>query len=457
MFSKLVKHISYPLIMAYDGNSRILKFIDKYRDLENKTISEIEAEQFHNLKNILCHAGRYSKYYNDLFKSNCFDPETITSVDDIRAIPVLSKKLITNNFDEIKCTGIPEDKIRVASTGGSTGTPLKILRDLDCIYLRKAQELYFDKKYMNYDIGDKIGYFVSASHTTDNLHALKAKMRNALCERMLVFSPYDINGAYLEDYTNKFFKYRPRIVKCFPNSLVIFAKYLFDRDITIDWVTSISCTGETLHNSHKHLFRSVFVNSKIIEKYAAIECGVMACGCCDDSVLHIFSPGVYVELLDNENNPVTPGMQGKIVITDLYNKALPLIRYEIGDMAIQDDNSGKCCCDSNLPKLNKILGRDRDILFDENSDPRPGYLFVNIINKLGFTGQFQILQKANSNVIIRVAKQKLEKSQIDRILRDFDGQLGSGIKIDIVEVDHIEREKSGKYTYVKNERSFFQS
>jgi phenylacetate-CoA ligase len=450
----LVRHITYPLFMIYDGNHRILKYLNKYEYLNSCSYADSKNVQLENLRALLKYSYANTSYYNSLFNEFGLNPNKIKCLDDIKIIPPLTKQKIFENFDALKSKTIPEDRVRLDSTGGSTGTPLKFLRDLDCLYERKAQELYFDKKYMGYNIGDKVGYFVSASHAKDNYSRIKAKLRNALCERMLVFSPYDIDPEYLNEFTNRFFKYKPQIIKCFPNSLVIFAKHLQANSIEIKWVRAISCTGETLHDDQKILFRSVFPNSIIIEKYASIECGVMACSCGDDTIMHEFSPGIYMEIIDSEGKNVQPGGMGKILITDLFSKALPLIRYEIGDLAISDDGQGLCCCDSKLQKVKKILGRDRDIIYDVKSNPRPGYVFVNIIDKLGFKGQFQIIQKLNRDIVIKVANTKLNRDEKKTIEFEFRAKLGEGMNIRILEVDKIERDKSGKYSYVRNEKRF---
>lgn len=330
------------------------------------------------------------------------------------------------------------------STGGSTGIPLKFYRDQQCLYERKAQEYYFDS-ILGWDIGVKTAYFVSASHYVKSTNRIKAVIRNLTNERMLRFDPHNITEEYMYEYTRDFNRFCPDFIKSFPNSLYIYARFLDDKNLQINQVPIVTCTGENLYQQQIELFRKVF-NCDVIEKYASHECGVVCCECSFHKGLHVFTEGVYVEILDNNNEPVKPGEIGKIIITDLFNKGFPLIRYDIGDLAVQGDNT-QCDCGSYLPRIRKIIGRDRDILIDYKGNPKPGYLLVEIINKYNIDCQFQILQDSRDKLLVKLTK-TIDHQYKTALESEFKEIMGGNIDIKFEFHSSIDRDPSGKYRYV---------
>ena len=128
---------------------------------------------------------------------------------------------------------------------------------------------------------------------------------------------------------------------------------------------------------------------------------------------------------------------------------MPFIRYKIGDKAIYTER--KCRCGSKLPLVQKILGRDRDILYTISGQPKPGYLFVEVFNKNKIPGQFQVLQHNRNLVEVKIVRSdQFNKDHENLILNKFKGILGQESKIKVNYVEDIPREKSGKYEYVKN-------
>ena len=138
------------------------------------------------------------------------------------------------------------------------------------------------------------------------------------------------------------------------------------------------------------------------------------------------------------------------MVTDLFNYGMPFIRYKIGDKAIVTDR--KCSCGSNLPLVEKILGRDRDILIAANGKLRPGYLFVEVFNKNAIPGQFQVIQPNLRQVEVKIVPDKNFGEHHCQLIREkFKQLLGSEIDIKFSFVSEIPREKSGKYAYIKSE------
>ena len=450
--SFLVRNFSYPLWMLKDGKKSLFRYNRTYRNYNNIDVTRIKKMQMLNLSSILIHAKENTDYYQAKFKECNFDPYKIKNVNELRQLPILTKDVIRQNLDNLLANNILKDKLYKDSTGGSTGTPLVFFRDKNCIIRRKAQELFFDR-WMGYQIGDKIALFVAAPHNIKGMKGWKRRFRNLTGERILAFNPYRTDEKYMAEFVTKLQKFKPKIIKCFPNSLYIFAQFLKRNGIDNIKAEAVSSTGDTLFGYQRELFEEVF-KCPVFEKYGTFEVGVAACECTEHNGMHMFLDGVYFEFLNEQNLPAREGELASMVVTDLFNYGMPLIRYKIGDIAVISDQN--CSCGSSLPLIKKLYGRDRDILIDENGIPRPGYLFVEIFNKNHIPGQFQVIQESHSDILIKaIKKDDFSEYHENLILKKFKELLGNKVKIKIQFVDDIPREPSGKYKYIHSRVSPF--
>jgi phenylacetate-CoA ligase len=322
---------------------------------------------------------------------------------------------------------------------------MHFLRDRRSLFLRRGQELYFDR-WMGYRIGTKVAYFVSGSHYDGRISQFKARLRNATCERTLSFDPHDITDEYMEKFLGKYLAFRPAMIKCFPNALAPFASFVARVGVTLTPVQAISCTGENLYAQQREKFQEMF-GGEVYEKVGTRESGVIACECKEHSGLHVFTEGIYLEILKEDLEPAGPGEMGRLVVTDLFNQAMPLIRYEIGDMAIAS-NGRICPCGSKLPLIEKLLGRDRDIVVDSYGNPKPGYLFVEAIKNMNLSAQIQVVQETPTLLVVRVSKQGGDEVHPDALRADFQKIVGPQIEIRFEYPDKIDRDPSGKFRYV---------
>ena len=322
---------------------------------------------------------------------------------------------------------------------------MEFLRDRESLYLRKGQELYFDR-WMGYRIGEKVALFVSASHFDGTIDRLKARIKNATCERMLRFDPHHITDDYMASFLFQYKKFRPSMIKCFPNSLRIFAEFIKRKGLDLPPVRTISCTGENLYAHQRKLFEETF-GGEVFEKVGTRESGVFACECKAHKGLHVFTEGVVLEILNKDGQPAEPGEIGQVIITDLFNRGMPLIRYDIGDMAIASD--GRFCdCGNPLPLIRKLLGRDRDIILDSHGNPKPGYLFVEVILDMNLSAQFQVVQPDKGSLLVKIVKKDAEGIDTRKLQEEFREIVGPLVRIDFEFVKEIPRDPSGKYGYV---------
>ena len=447
-----VKYISFPLWLTRDLGPEFIRNHLRYLNYNSYSENRIKQLQTIKLQNLLLYASQSIPFYRDYLQD--LGPEYIQANphETLRKLPLLTKDLIRKNEQSLKSPVTPPQRLLKDSTGGSTGVPLTFYRDRQCLAVRRAQEIFFDR-WMGCDIGHKVALFVAARHHPAGLKGLKSRIRNSTSTRLLAFNPYRTDNEYMTSFYERLTRFKPDFIKCFPNSLFIFANFLKQNGLTNIRPSAISCTGETLHGHQRVLFQDVF-QCPVFEKYGTFEVGVAACECNRFQGMHLFIDSIFFEFLNDRGHRAEPGELANIIVTDLANYGFPLLRYKIGDVGVYTDK--KCPCGSPLPLMPRLFGRDRDILVDSEGNPKPGYLFVEIFNKNHIPGQFQVIQENQQWVRIKVARRDgFTRSHEDLILTSFSGLLGNSIKIDIEFVEQIQREDSGKYLYVHSKVSPF--
>lgn len=445
--SKIIKNITGPLWLLKDGRLSELSYRREFRQLQNEKRQILLQRQLLRIRKLFQHAQENCPYYQKAISDAGIRPANMDA-REISRLPIVTKKDIRNHLDVMLARNILAKDMFPANTGGSTGVPMRFFRDRRCLSLRRAQEIVFDRM-MGCDIGDRVALFVSASHTDTTFGTMKERFRNMTDAMLLRFDPKCTTAAEMSNFHSKLMRFSPRFIRCFPNSLSIFTNFVLDEKLPVPEIEAISCTGENIYQWQKDLFESVW-GARVFERYGTKECGVISGEDNSNEGQAIFTEGVYVELVDDTGKSVEPGEIGRVILTDLFNYAMPLIRYEIGDLAallVESDVER----DIGFPRFDKILGRDRDIIVATDGTKRPGYLFVEEISDAGLDAKFQIVQKSIGSVEVRVVSESIESKAVANITKRFEALLGRGGKVDFIRVDDIPRDPSGKYRYVVSE------
>jgi phenylacetate-CoA ligase len=167
-------------------------------------------------------------------------------------------------------------------------------------------------------------------------------------------------------------------------------------------VLQVRTIGETLHESLRERCRQI-LGVGVADVYSTQEIGVIAIECPQGGGYHVMSEGLVLELLRDDDQPCAAGETGRVVVTDLHNFATPLIRYDLGDFAEAD---GPCACGRGLPKIRRILGRQRNLL--QLPDGRRYWPLVGAFGyrEIAPVRQYQIIQRSLKRVTLRLAVER---------------------------------------------------
>jgi phenylacetate-CoA ligase len=260
------------------------------------------------------------------------------------------------------------------------------------------------------------------------------------------FPIFDLSDDVLDDILVKFQNKKFDYINGYTSSIVLFAKFLQKKNIVLTSVcTTLKCcvvTSEMLFEEDKILMEKQF-GVPVVNEYGASELDLIAFQN-PQGEWQVNSETLFVEILDENNNVLPKGKEGRIVITSLYNKAHPFIRYDIGDIGILDEKSTL-----KKPILKKLIGRTNDIAVLPSGKKSPGltfyYVTKSIIEDDGNVKEFVVKQtKIDTFDIEYVSHNKLTVNQILNIEKAIATYLESGLTFTFTQKDKLERSKSGK-------------
>jgi phenylacetate-CoA ligase len=249
----------------------------------------------------------------------------------------------------------------------------------------------------------------------------------------------------MREYTRLLNRFRPRYLYGYVSMLAAYADYLASSKGKLEFeLGAVVPTSEVLTPSHRKLFESVF-GARVFNEYGCGELGTIAHEC-ERGAMHINAENLIVEILRNDI-PCRPGEVGEIVITELNNLAMPLIRYRLSDFgALSVD---PCPCGRTLPVIEKIFGRAYDLVRNRDGKVFHGEFFMYIFEeakrrKLGVR-TFQVVQKAAESFVIKIVPGNEYGAETERFISDRIRQgFSRSADVAFMQVDEIPREASGK-------------
>jgi phenylacetate-CoA ligase len=391
------------------------------------------------LKAIIRYAYDNSPFYQRYFKENGVNPNDIKTLKDIEKIPTIGRKDIQRNLNQMASVEVNVKKCSKLKTSGSTGIPLTILVDKNAQFFRWVVSL---RQF--FECGGRLRDKQLQLRNIDDVPS----SRNSLLAEMVglpksIFIP--INKIPLEEIISIIRTSKPEVIVGYPSFLQILSENIHERIDT----RVIFVTGEILSNHCHAMIQSIF-GRNIIDSYGCMEVGDIAWECPDEHAsYHINADSVFVEFLrDGEN--VAPGEEGEIVLTGLFNCAMPFIRYRIGDIGVPSDE--QCPCGRTLPLMHSLKGRSDDfIVLPEGKKISP----LGLLNNLKITNEiseFRVIQRSKNLIEFWLKAQGkfVDKNVVD-LISSLRSVVGKDVEIKTRIVSEIPRDKSKKLRRIISE------
>tara|TARA_B100002052_G_scaffold238237_1_gene222008 strand:- start:12295 stop:13611 length:1317 start_codon:yes stop_codon:yes gene_type:complete len=388
--------------------------------------------------NIFNYHFKKNNFYRDFLRQKNF--KKLNKWEDI---PIIKKKNFQLPINKMLSSDYNINNIHVHNTSGSSGIPFYFAKDrfshalswVNNINLYKSHDIDYGKSLQARFYGIPLDFHKN----------LKERFKDFLSSRIRL-NIFDLSEKSLSKYLKIFERNRIEYLNGYTSSILLFAKYLVKNKIILKDIckTLKVCipTSEILFDLDREIMQRAF-GVPVINEYGAAELEIIAMEDKKSNFI-INDSNLFVEVVNEEGKILKYGSEGRIIITSLHNKAMPFIRYEIGDIGII-----KNLKNSNKKVISKLQGRINDNILLPSGKISPGlafyYISKAILEKGGFFKEFIIKQKTKQKFIIEyVSDFEINSNDRNKIYIAMDKYLEPGLEIKFFKKKKIDRTQHGK-------------
>ena len=443
MLAFLNRTLTQPLI-ARRRDSAHLRHLAHLERTQFDPPEVVEQRQWLALKRLLRHAYDTVPYYSGLMAKLGLQPEDFRSVADLTWLPALTKNVIRRAGNELVSLAADRTKLALKTTSGSTGVPLRIWVNRESMAWKSACALRADQ-WSGWRLGEKKA--LVWGNPEYRQFGLKGRISNAVIDRSRYLDTLGLDSARLDQFCRDMARWKPSLIFGHAHSVYLFACHL--RKFAPDSVrpVGIVTTAMPLHGFQRTAIEAA-LGCKVTDRYGCEEVSLIACECPAHEGMHLNSDNLFSEIVPDAALGHT-NQTGRLIVTDLTNYAMPLIRYQVGDVATGAGGRA-CSCGRGMPLIEKIAGREADFVLTPAGVLVSGIsLTENLAMKIPGAAQVQIVQETRSRVVLRVVPEgRTLDAESRRAAADAVRQtLGPDMGHEVEEVAAIPQEASGKYRF----------
>jgi len=337
-------------------------------------------------------AMRHTRFYRELYRGAGFSEADLGDPAAFAELPTISKADVREHFDDIRSDEASERNTAMNRTGGSTGEPLKVLRDTRVPARALEWQLF---RWWGLDPSTDIAI------VQRHMKSRAAQVRHALSwwpSRRFQLDAYRMNSQTIEEFVATWRSVRPGLLIGYAGGISELAADILARKLQVEPPRAVATTAAMLTDPQRAMISEAF-GAPVYDHYRSAEVPWIAGECSAHEGLHVFADVRKLEVLDEAGIASAPGEAGDTVVTDLNNRVFPLIRYRLGDRTARID--GNCSCGVTLPRIESIRGRQSDALHLPSGQIVAGEGLAQIFSRnVSAVRQFQIHQRDDFSVVL---------------------------------------------------------
>ena len=444
-YRSVARRVLFPVLDTLRGThaARCLNEIEESQWWPYERIVEMQSQR---LQYLIQYAYERVPYYRRAMDERGISPGAIRGVEDISLLPVLTKSDVREHMDELVASGFAPRELLPGRTSGSTGTPL-------AFYSSKQGRWSYGLARSLRALG-AAGVFpgdrtVCVTGSGGFVRPAPLNRLTRAFSRKTLLDPARFSDETLPEVVEDIRRLRPQALLGYASAICIIAAYIRDSGTRFPQVGAVVTGGEELFPAQRALIRDVF-GCGPFSKYSSFENYDIAMECSAHSGLHVAAEDLIVEVVDAEGRPVEPGFTGRVIVTNLREFGMPLIRYDTADESSLV--SEVCECGRGLPRLSAVVGRVGEVIYTPSGKRLSTVsLDSSILVSLGVT-QFQLVQERIDHVTVSVVpggslSPADGEATTVAVRRHFESWLGDSMQVDVVAVQRIAPTDSGKHRY----------
>lgn len=397
---------------VFNKNSIKSQHSDIKQILENYEDGIIKVNNY--IDDLLNHATKTTNYYKKYEGKAIFD------------FPIVNKSIFIENYDDFVSSSFKVEKVHTMSTSGSTGTPFTVLQNMSKRD-RVISELKLFGEFCGYKSHEKMVFLRILSDKT------RKSKKTEWAENIYRIDTAALNEEKLRETNEFLIKNKIEAIISYGSTFDYLANYIEKYGSKTDKysIKTIIAAGEAIDIKTREKLNQIFGKKcNIVSRYSNQEMGILGQDSSIDSGFVLNHGSYYFECLKiDSDEPAEKGEIGRIVITDLFNYAFPLIRYDTGDTGIMEYNS------SGWPKIKEIYGKQRDVIYDTKGEPVSPVIMSIYMWKVKGIKQWQFIQETSNEYCLKLNGSPDEGINI--VMKELKEVLGNNAVINIKYVDEI--------------------
>jgi phenylacetate-CoA ligase len=436
-------YFSYASLRGYRFPALLAQFRDEH---ERDAHGEIATS---GLRRLLRHSRENVPYYARLLKGTSIkqsddeDPR-----DSLRRLPILTKAMIRDNFADLQSTDCSRRKCFANTSGGSTGEPVRLIQDAD--YRDHSSALsYLCTDMLGCDPGQPVVRLWGNERELEGTKSRKARFFNWLTNTVWL-NAFRMSPDRMRNFIQTLNQQRPRLVVAYAQAIYELARFAEQEGLVVERQRAVLTSAGTLYPFMREKISRVF-GCEVYNLYGSREVSDIAWERPGMSGLWVAPWGNFVEILDDNAQPVEPGAEGNIVVTCLMNHAMPLIRYWIGDRgALLSDPRGE---KAGAQVLKHVSGRNVDVFRTRDHTLIDGEYFTHLLYFRPWVWKFQVVQKSPEDVLFKIVSNNGQpaRSELDEIAASSRLVMGADCRINFEFLKELPPHPSGKFRYTISE------
>jgi phenylacetate-CoA ligase len=384
-------------------------------------------------------ARTHVPYYGDAAAGY---PESLVATGDVvetlKALPILEKSVVKARTEDFwrrpYFLGSATD-----TTGGTTGGPLRYRA---AFYELGYTNAILEQRYLRIT-GTRTPRIL---RLTGFLHGSAEKDLWARIPGTSVayLSIYHLHRDFRDDVSDRLRRFRPQLIHGYPSAIAQLAKLYADTGLPVSSLRAVTSTSETLYPEQRDVIEQA-LRTHVYNDYGSMEGQHLALEC-DHRSMHIHPARGIVELLKlDSEEPAQPGELGRVVVTGLLARSMPLFRYDLGDTAEATGYRADCRCGSRWPTIGRVYGRLEDLVKTRDGR-RVGMISVSTLEKFDGILESQIVQRDYGSFVYRIKPDKtLNLEDFERhVVADLRSRLQEDVSVKFEYVDSVGRTARGK-------------
>ena len=428
----------------YKKFSIIDNLTNEYKKIQFLSENELRNFQRKRFEELLTHCKKNVSYYREFLDT--YDEKSFKNFD-IKSLPILTKDILRNKFNELKSDDLHSRDWMINSSGGSTGEPVKIVQDTYYSYHSEARKnICF--QWAGLETGDNLIKLWGSERDILGTNRLLDKIKNFL-KNEIILNAFILSHPIMKKFIKIFNSSKPSVILAYVNAIYELSNFAKNEDIKVSHQKSVISTSGVLYPFLRKEIEMIF-GCEVYDQYGSREVSCIASECEYHNGLHISEETIILEIVDENGNECPVGVEGDVLVTSLVNYAMPIMRYKIGDRAIMEP--GFCKCGRFHKRLKNVVGRSMDNfkLRDGTIIPSEYFIhFIGVVLNRGILKKIQIIQKSYDVIDLHVvySNEEILSEDIQNIIQAVKKVMGENCTVNIHEKENIAPNSSGKYRY----------